>query len=217
MAGGGSSRIAPNARKRVEADTSASAPVRARDGSAFIRCEECKKDVHIALIAMHNCADLAKLYKSLEVADSEKDQVDQPQPKKRLRKGPKPAEPTTKKTKKEKKIKDPNAPKRPPTAFFIFMDEFRKTFKEANPDCKSVATVAKEGGEKWKSLTDEEKKTYRDKHAELKAEYEKLLGSANNAEDPQDVEENAAEKEEEEEKAEEGEEEKVEEDLEDDV
>lgn len=41
--------------------------------------------------------------------------------------------------------------------------------------------VAKEGGEKWKSLTDEEKKVYQDKAAELKAQYQKAL-EADNAE-----------------------------------
>ncbi|KAJ0467787.1 putative chromatin remodeling & transcriptional activation HMG family [Helianthus annuus] len=56
-------------------------------------------------------------------------------------------EPSAKKSKKER---DPSKPKRPPTAFFLFMEDFRKTFKEANPDNKKVALVAKEGGEKWK-------------------------------------------------------------------
>lgn len=83
----------------------------------------------------------------------------------------------SKKIKKEKKAKDPNAPKRPPTAFFLFMDDFRKTYKEANPDCKSVAMVAKDGGEKWKSMTDEEKMVYVERAKELKADYEKAMKS----------------------------------------
>ncbi|KAH6777269.1 high mobility group B3 [Perilla frutescens var. frutescens] len=60
----------------------------------------------------------------------------------------------------------------------IFRADFRKSFKEANPDCKSVATVAKEGGEKWKSMSDEEKKSYVEKAAELKAEYNKEVGDS---------------------------------------
>ncbi|GFZ15789.1 high-mobility group box 6 [Actinidia rufa] len=68
-------------------------------------------------------------------------------------------------------------------------DEFRKSYKEANPDCKSVATVAKEGGEKWKSMTDEEKKAYIDRAAELKAEYTKALKSNN---EPQNADEEDA-------------------------
>lgn len=99
------------------------------------------------------------------------------------------------KAKKGKKVKNPNAPKRPPTAFFIFMDDFRKSFKEANPDCKSVSTVAKEGGEKWKSMTEEEKQPYVDRAAELKAEYEKALESNDDGAENEDGEENSAEKE----------------------
>ncbi|KAJ0463620.1 putative chromatin remodeling & transcriptional activation HMG family [Helianthus annuus] len=64
-----------------------------------------------------------------------------------LKKSVKAKEPSAKKSKKER---DPSKPKRPPTAFFLFMEDFRKTFKEANPDNKKVALVAKEGGEKWK-------------------------------------------------------------------
>ncbi|TQD76324.1 hypothetical protein C1H46_038130 [Malus baccata] len=40
------------------------------------------------------------------------------------------------------------------------MDDFRKSYKEVNPDSKGVKTVAKEGGEKWKSMTDEKKKVF---------------------------------------------------------
>ncbi|KAH6805882.1 high mobility group B2 [Perilla frutescens var. frutescens] len=42
---------------------------------------------------------------------------------------------------KAKKGKVSNGKKHPQTAFFLFMADFRKSFKEANPDCKSVATV----------------------------------------------------------------------------
>ncbi|THG12708.1 hypothetical protein TEA_026835 [Camellia sinensis var. sinensis] len=104
-------------------------------------------------------------------------------------------EPNPKKVKKEKKAKDPNQPKRPQTAFFLFMSEFRKTYKEANPDCKSVATVAKEGGEKWKSMTDEEKKIYLDRAAELKAEYGKALNSDKDVQNADDKEDGSLDKE----------------------
>ncbi|OAY69491.1 HMG1/2-like protein [Ananas comosus] len=35
--------------------------------------------------------------------------------------------------------KDPNRPKRPPSAFFVFMEEFRKQYKEKNPKNKLVS------------------------------------------------------------------------------
>ncbi|KAI8014190.1 High mobility group B protein 7 [Camellia lanceoleosa] len=73
--------------------------------------------------------------------------------------------------------------------------EFRKTYKEANPDCKSVATVAKEGGEKWKSMTDEEKKIYLDRAAELKAEYDKALNSDKDVQNADDKEDGSLDKE----------------------
>uniref|UniRef100_A0A5B7B9X8 Putative high mobility group B protein 7-like n=1 Tax=Davidia involucrata TaxID=16924 RepID=A0A5B7B9X8_DAVIN len=173
MAGGGASKSnPPRVRKRVEIDTSSTSLKRAKDGSAFARCEECHKDVPVVLIGMHNCSLDAKIKMNLEAQVVEKftEVKKKPSEKKKTKS-------TEQKPKKEKKAKDGNMPKRPQTAFFLFMDEFRKVFKEANPDCKSVSTVAKEAGEKWKSMTDEEKKCYQDRAAELKAEYEKAVES----------------------------------------
>uniref|UniRef100_A0A5B7BCI3 Putative high mobility group B protein 3-like n=1 Tax=Davidia involucrata TaxID=16924 RepID=A0A5B7BCI3_DAVIN len=69
--------------------------------------------------------------------------------------------------------KNSGAPKRPASAFFVFMEDFRKTFKENFPDNKSVSVVGKAGGEKWKSMSDSEKAPYVAKAAKKKAEYEK--------------------------------------------
>ncbi|KAL6295429.1 hypothetical protein ACE6H2_003571 [Prunus campanulata] len=193
--GGGSMKSNPTkARKRVEATEESSVPslVRGKDGSAFARCEECNKNVPVALISMHSCSLDAKikLHLSSQVVERPPE-ANKKSPTERyaqialalslfisaalalaLVKRSTTSEP---KSKRAKKDKDPNAPKRPLTAFFLFMDDFRKSFKEANPDSKLVKTVAKEGGEKWKSMTDEEKKPYVDKAAELKAEYKKAL------------------------------------------
>ncbi|XP_016433723.1 high mobility group B protein 7 [Nicotiana tabacum] len=177
MAGGGASKSSngpTRVRKRVEVESATAASLkRAKDGSAFARCEECNKDVPIALINFHSCSLDAKIKMNLEAQVVE----NASETKKPAAKGKEKS--TEPKAKREKKAKNPNAPKRPPTAFFVFMDEFRQTFKAANPDCKSVSMVAKEGGEKWKSLTDEEKKPYQDKAAELKAAYEKALQQSN--------------------------------------
>ncbi|KAE8099215.1 hypothetical protein FH972_017213 [Carpinus fangiana] len=44
--------------------------------------------------------------------------------------------------------KDPNKPKRPPSAFFVFLEEFRKDFKKEHPDIKAVsADSARDDGE----------------------------------------------------------------------
>ncbi|XP_020539433.1 high mobility group B protein 1 isoform X2 [Jatropha curcas] len=83
--------------------------------------------------------------------------------------------PKEKTSKKNSAPKDPDAPKRPPTAFFVFMEGFRKSFKENFPNNKSVSTVGKAGGEKWKSMSDSEKAPYAEKALKKKAEYEKAV------------------------------------------
>ncbi|CAK9178311.1 unnamed protein product [Ilex paraguariensis] len=84
-----------------------------------------------------------------------------------------------KKGKTKKQAKDPNKPKRPPSAFFVFMEEFRKQFKEKHPNNKSVAAVGKAAGGKWKSLSDAEKAPYEAKAEKRKKEYEKSMQAYN--------------------------------------
>lgn len=83
-------------------------------------------------------------------------------------------------TKKEKNAaKDPNKPKRPASAFFVFMEDFRKQYKEKHPNNKSVAAVGKAGGDKWKHMSDAEKAPYIAKAEKRKAEYEKNMDAYN--------------------------------------
>ncbi|KAD2100016.1 hypothetical protein E3N88_41829 [Mikania micrantha] len=82
-------------------------------------------------------------------------------------------------TTKGKAAKDPNKPKRPASAFFVFMEEFRKQFKEENPNNKSVAAVGKAGGVKWKALSAAEKAPYVAKADKRKADYEKTIAAYN--------------------------------------
>ncbi|RWW86147.1 hypothetical protein BHE74_00005091 [Ensete ventricosum] len=70
-------------------------------------------------------------------------------------------------------------PKRPPSAFFVFMEEFRKSFKEKNPNNKSVSVVGKAAGDKWKSLSEAEKAPYVAKAAKFKTEYTKKVAAYN--------------------------------------
>ncbi|GFY82359.1 high mobility group B1 [Actinidia rufa] len=117
-----------------------------------------------------------------------------PQPKKRKRddvgkrKAVAEADKSSKrKPKKEKPAKkDPNKPKRPPSAFFVFLEEFRKTFKKENPNVKAVSAVGKAGGEKWKSLSKSEKAPYEAKAAKKKSEYEKLMNAYNKKQESMD-------------------------------
>ncbi|CAF2256704.1 unnamed protein product [Brassica napus] len=75
--------------------------------------------------------------------------------------------------------KDPNKPKRPASAFFVFMEDFRQTYKKDHPNNKSVAAVGKAGGEKWKSLSDAEKAPFVAKADKRKVEYEKTMKAYN--------------------------------------
>ncbi|KAK4766737.1 hypothetical protein SAY87_008379 [Trapa incisa] len=128
----------------------------------------------------------------------------------------KPEKSSKRQAKKEKKAKkDPNKPKRPLSAFFVFLEEFRKTFKKENPNVKAVSAVGKAGGEKWKSMSEAEKAPYEAKAAKKKAEYEKLIKAYNKKqESPADGgdEESEVNDEDEEEEAQEEEEEEDDED-----
>ncbi|XP_039007817.1 high mobility group B protein 1-like [Hibiscus syriacus] len=105
---------------------------------------------------------------------------------------------TVRKAKKERKAnKDPNKPKRPPSAFFVFLAEFRTTFKKENPDVKAVSAVGRAAGEKWKSMSEEDKAPYEAKAQKRKGDYEKQMKdyhkkqgtSANGVADDEDAEE----------------------------
>jgi hypothetical protein len=69
------------------------------------------------------------------------------------------------KAKKEKKIKDPNAPKRPPSAYILFQNEIREDIRAANPGIayKDVLNVV---SERWKNLSESEKKVSRPRPSE---------------------------------------------------
>ncbi|CAO2601849.1 High mobility group protein B3 [Lemmus lemmus] len=71
-----------------------------------------------------------------------------------------------------KKKKSPNAPKRPPSGFFLFCSEFRPKIKPTNPRI-SIGDVAKKLGETWNNFSDREKQPYSTKAARLKEKYEK--------------------------------------------
>lgn len=70
--------------------------------------------------------------------------------------------------------RDANKPKRPGTAFMLFMVDFRKEIAGKEPE-GGVAALAKLGGERWRSMTDEDKKPYVELQNECKIKYEKLM------------------------------------------
>uniref|UniRef100_A0A8C2HDG1 High mobility group protein B2 n=1 Tax=Cyprinus carpio TaxID=7962 RepID=A0A8C2HDG1_CYPCA len=74
---------------------------------------------------------------------------------------------------KKRRFKDPNAPKRPPSAFFIFCGDYRPKIKGENPGL-SIGDIAKKLGEMWNSLSAEVKQPYEKKAAKLKEKYDKV-------------------------------------------
>ncbi|KAL0993894.1 hypothetical protein UPYG_G00115290 [Umbra pygmaea] len=75
--------------------------------------------------------------------------------------------------KRGKKVKkDPNAPKRPPSGFFVFCAEQRPKIKAQHPSF-GIGDVAKKLGEMWNNLTDSNKQPYLAKAKKLKEKYQK--------------------------------------------
>ncbi|XP_061341235.1 high mobility group B protein 14 [Gastrolobium bilobum] len=86
--------------------------------------------------------------------------------------------PKAKKKKNKQKI-DAKKPKKPPTAFFYFLEDFRKEFQGLNPDVKSMRDIGKACGEKWKTMTYEEKVQYYDIATEKRAEFDRAMAEYN--------------------------------------
>ncbi|KAF2305410.1 hypothetical protein GH714_005036 [Hevea brasiliensis] len=55
------------------------------------------------------------------------------------------------------------------------MEDFRKDFQEQNPDVKSMRDIGKACGEKWKTMTYEDKVKYYDIAMEKRAEFDKAM------------------------------------------
>ncbi|XP_054012092.1 FACT complex subunit Ssrp1 [Hylaeus anthracinus] len=71
-------------------------------------------------------------------------------------------------SRKQKKERDENKPKRPPTAFMIWLNSTREKIKADNPGI-AVTEIAKKGGEMWRELKD--KSEWEEKAAKAKKEY----------------------------------------------
>ena len=72
----------------------------------------------------------------------------------------------------KKKFKDPNAPNRPPSAFFLFCSEYRPKIKGEHP-CLFTGDVAKKLGVMWNNTAADDKQTYEKKATKLKEKYKK--------------------------------------------
>lgn len=59
--------------------------------------------------------------------------------------------------KKKRGKKDPNAPKKPLSAYMLWLQENRESIKRRYPNSTSVADVAKKAGELWKAMSADDK------------------------------------------------------------
>jgi len=66
----------------------------------------------------------------------------------------------------------PEKPKRPLSAYFIWLNETRESIKKEHPGIK-VTEIAKKGGELWRGMKD--KSEWEGKAAKLKDEYTKAV------------------------------------------
>mmetsp|Transcript_31935 Transcript_31935/g.42284 ORF Transcript_31935/g.42284 Transcript_31935/m.42284 type:complete len:172 (+) Transcript_31935:114-629(+) len=67
--------------------------------------------------------------------------------------------------------KDPDAPKKPQTSYFLFMNAKRPETKAADPSL-TFGTLTKKLTEMWKGLSDEDRKEWEDKAREDKERYQ---------------------------------------------
>ncbi|KAF9809669.1 hypothetical protein SFRURICE_016440 [Spodoptera frugiperda] len=76
----------------------------------------------------------------------------------------------------KKKVKMTDKPKRPMSAYMLWLNSAREQIKSENPGMK-VTEIAKKGGEIWKSMKD--KSEWEEKAAKAKEQYAKDLESYN--------------------------------------
>ncbi|CAO3609959.1 unnamed protein product [Cunninghamella blakesleeana] len=75
-----------------------------------------------------------------------------------------------------RKKKDPNAPKGPGNVFFLFCRMERGNFKDELPT-ENLGEVTRLLGQKWKAMSDDEKKKYYDIYDKEQEEYRKAMKS----------------------------------------
>eukprot|EP00522_Entomoneis_paludosa_P008598 CAMPEP_0172442372 /NCGR_PEP_ID=MMETSP1065-20121228/2822_1 /TAXON_ID=265537 /ORGANISM="Amphiprora paludosa, Strain CCMP125" /LENGTH=905 /DNA_ID=CAMNT_0013192211 /DNA_START=91 /DNA_END=2808 /DNA_ORIENTATION=- len=87
--------------------------------------------------------------------------------------------------KRKKKAKDPNAPKKAQTAYILYASKMRSTVKEDNPDA-SFGELTKIVSERFKALSDEERKKWDDRADADKQRYKTEMASYDPPDDSDD-------------------------------
>uniref|UniRef100_A0A131Z369 FACT complex subunit SSRP1 n=1 Tax=Rhipicephalus appendiculatus TaxID=34631 RepID=A0A131Z369_RHIAP len=83
-------------------------------------------------------------------------------------------EPGMRKPRRPKKERDANKPKRPPSAYFLWLAENREKIKKDNPGF-SITDVTKRAGELWKEVTDKTK--WEEQAVEAAAKYKEAMAA----------------------------------------
>merc|ERR1712096_394018 len=74
-----------------------------------------------------------------------------------------------------KMLKDKNAPKRPMSAYFRWMNEHRIEITRQVPEGAPASAVGRKAGEMWKLVSDVEKQSYQAAFLQEKSEYQKII------------------------------------------
>ncbi|KAF5904952.1 FACT complex subunit SSRP1-like, partial [Clarias magur] len=110
-----------------------------------------------------------------EGGDDDDDSEDEGKKKKVEKKPKKPVkEKKERKPRKEKKVKDAGAPKRPMSAYMLWLNANRERIKSENPGI-SVTEISKKAGEMWKQIDKSRKEEWDKKAEEAKRQYERAM------------------------------------------
>eukprot|EP00756_Hemistasia_phaeocysticola_P034212 Hpha_TRINITY_DN16511_c2_g1::TRINITY_DN16511_c2_g1_i1::g.133924::m.133924/K11295/HMGB2; high mobility group protein B2 len=77
-------------------------------------------------------------------------------------------------------IEEFGGPKRPQCPYFLWMNDNRGKI-QADLGTKNIPQIAKEAGERWRSISATEKSKYEDEAAKAKGEYEKKMAEFENS------------------------------------
>ncbi|XP_035983005.1 FACT complex subunit SSRP1 isoform X1 [Fundulus heteroclitus] len=101
------------------------------------------------------------------------DSEDESAKKKKVKKTKVVKEKKERKPRKEKKQKDSGGPKRPMSAYMLWLNSSRERIKAENPGI-SITEISKKAGEMWRQLNKDEKEEWEIKAGEAKRQYDKL-------------------------------------------
>ncbi|MCJ8733791.1 hypothetical protein PDJAM_G00227710 [Pangasius djambal] len=123
--------------------------------------------------------DIAEEYDSnASVSDSEAEDDDSEDEAKKKKPEKKPKKPVKekkeRKPRKEKKMKDAGAPKRPMSAYMLWLNANRERIKSENPGI-SVTEISKKAGEMWKQIDKSRREEWEKKAEEAKKQYDRAM------------------------------------------